>query len=411
MTSQLYYRIGVPAERTLFENQRDLFNGFVIKANLTTLYRDWTTSFIRKLKKPYFIDPVTYLFSLGLEFISQRRGKIKKSYTKLLDYYSNEVKEILIQEGRELFPSDFLDNTEWKEDMISNFVQNVINLQKQVGRFQQQQTLIEILEIIGEDTNAEIPTLEFLIPPYFYFESSDDPWYRINLKLAEVATTYKENHDLFPLLCISKSILFEPESIERLIQDYRSFDGIVLWVSDFNELEEDRRHLGAYSEFLQRFSIKPTIVLYGGYFTSLLSKQYLTGYVRNIGYGEHRSVYAPPSGGPVPQRNFYLRSTHTKVSETKIRTLYSMFPEIRCQCGLCSSVGIQDPDEFFSTMSMNDYKAHFMFVHSIEHALSFEDQLARLNEELENCNNFNLADLNIKYQHLIRWKEVIENNI
>jgi hypothetical protein len=404
--SKLFYRIGIPAEASLFTTQRDTYYGFVIRANISALYSVWTTSFIENLQKPYFIDPVTYLLAFDLECISEE-GEIKKGYQKMIENYGGLVEKIIIGQGRELIPSDFRKDNKWNNQIIEDITNRVIGYQKTLGKSNLQATLDEIFLMVEKKQTGEKACIEFLIPPYFYFEDHQDPWYGINFEIAKFSYESNKNEVIYPLLLMSKTILKKKESIEKILEDYASFEGLVLWISDFDDTKEDVETLCNYGEFLTRMREKKVVMLYSGFFTCLLSKKYLEGYARNIAFGEKKDVFTQTGGGPAPQRAFYFWPTHTRVSETKIRTIFSMYPEYRCKCEHCKSFGLVETDSFFTALKNKDFKAHFMRVHLEENKLSYEELVNRLKEELRICKAIEVNDFGVSYSHLNRWLRAI----
>jgi len=221
----------------------------------------------------------------------------------------------------------------------------------------------------------EKPNLEFLLPPYFYFENCEDPWYHISLHLAKTAQHFRENYRIFPVLCMSKSLLLDTNYFNKILKDYKQFNGFILWISDFNEQREDEDYLRGVLRLSKRFKEenKQVYNLYGGYFSLLLSKKYFEGFVRSIGYGESKPVEPSPGGGPLPQRRFYSSLIHTNLSESRARILFEKIPNLMCQCDICSFKETKNVDEFFSQLSNDDFKKHFIVSYYFETQMSFKD--------------------------------------
>ena len=402
--TNLFYRIGSAAEGKYFEEMKKYYYGIVINANLVTLYSNWIPSLVQKLKKPFFINPVTYILSLDLENI-KKNGDVKKSFEKLIRLYSSKIKEIVIDKERELLPEDFIKNGKWNQSLIEDFIKNVFSLQKNVDTSQFQQTLSEILEIMGKEIKIERHNLLFLVPPYFYFDSINDPWYKITLHLAKTSLKFKEGYGVYPTICISKEIILDKNSINKIFNDYKEFDGFIIWISELNEREDDEKYLNGLYNLVKTFANakKPIIILHGEFLSLLLSKKYNLGYVRNICYGEHKNIETPPVGGPLPQRRYYLNFTHSKVPESKARVLFSLHRELLCKCDICSRIQYKTIEEFFNNLENTDFNKHFMVIHNSEVKLTGDQLKNRLIQNYSLCKNKKIENLGIKYKHLEKW--------
>lgn len=407
--TKLFYRIGSAAEGGYFEEMKGCYYGVVINANLVALYTNWVPIFIQKLKKPFFVDPVTYVLAFDLENI-KKNGDIKKSFEKLVNSYGQKIKNIIMGEERELLPEDFTENDKWKQDLIDEFVKKVFLFQKNVCSTQLQQTLSGILEIIGKKIQPEKSKLLFLIPPYFYFDSFDDSWYKISLHLAKTSVKFKGNYKICPIICTSKEFILNQENIHKLFEDYKEFDGYVLWVSDLNEREDDKKYLVGLCDLVKTFSAskKPIIMLYGEFFSLLLSKKYISGYVRNICYGEHKNAKAALVGGPLPRRRFYLNFTHSKIPESKVRTLFSSDPNLLCRCEICSKIKHKTIEEFFNNLKDIDFNKHFILVHYSEVNLAISELKELLVQNYLLCKKKEVENLGINYEHLEKWISILE---
>jgi hypothetical protein len=149
---------------------------------------------------------------------------------------------------------------------------------------------------------------------------------------------------------MSKEIIIDQNKIDRISEDYKEFDGYTLWISELNEREGDKKYLEGLNNLVKTLSAnkKPIIILYGEFLSLLFSKKYAISYVRNICYGEHKDVETPLIGGPLPKRRYYLSFTHSKIPESKARTLFSLNPDLLCKCDVCSKIKHKTMEEFFN---------------------------------------------------------------
>ena len=75
-----FYRLGPTNEKELFKRRQDSYDGVVIPAHIASYYAAFCAEFIGGLRKPYFIDPMTYIFSQN-PIQLQRYKKDKKGKT------------------------------------------------------------------------------------------------------------------------------------------------------------------------------------------------------------------------------------------------------------------------------------------------------------------------------------------
>jgi hypothetical protein len=311
------------------------------------------------------------------------------------------------------------------DESLREFAQNVLDFQRKLVADPAQTSLHEYLEILGKkDDRIQEPT--FLIPPYFYFTSFEDPWYKISLEAAKISLELKPKNKLFPIICTSKSMLLNDNFSKRLQQDYSAFDGYLLFISDFRERDDDVTYLAGLIKLIRDISQskKPVYILYGGYFPLILSKFGLTGYAKSICYGESKKVdiEAPITNARLP-KNFYMDLIHQKLSETIARAFYSDNPEYLCKCNICSNIlsrfksqkDSQISERFFDLISFTtEAKAHFIVTHYLEKEdiskLTIDELIKKLQDEFETSQKLNVDSYNIHNSYLCRWINAIERH-
>lgn len=421
-----FYRFGVP-EKSAFRKHADIYYGVTVSAHMAVYYSTSIKEFLRALNKPFFVDPMTYVFARDPENI-KIQGNMRKSYLKLSQCYGKTIQSFAGK--KPLDPLLFRKDQSWNTQLIHEIVSAVLSCQKELLK-PSHVSILKYAKILGEEVPEEIEAPEFLVAPYFYAPSYDDPWYAISLECAKHAMTLKGKLSLYPVLCLSKEILLDSTSVKRIVDDYADFDGLIFWISSStNEENEDPHYLAGLKNFVKALAQlkKPLYSLYGGYFTGLLSKYGLTGYSAGICYGENRQVDARTTGGGQPRR-FYIPFSHTKVLDTDARVFFSDTTrsnyKLLCGCGVCSNVKDEivdrtlakqpaiDPvrfvDEFFSSISMVDLRRHFMICrHDELEQISKEspsDSRNRLMKEYQNCEKtLRLSKYpNLSYQHLEKW--------
>ena len=396
----------------LDESIKDKYHGIVVGANVAAYGRTWVSQFMKTISKPFFVDPQTFAFQTSRDFIL-KNDDMKKSYSALALEYG--IGGIALEDKRELVPEDF----DAGGDVI-NFVESTIEFQKRLVSpvTGSQRSIFEYAEILGygeEISKVEEP--EFLVAPYFYFRNTEDPWYNINLHLMDCAKELFSESEVYAVICTEKDILLKEKEIDRIVEHYSDINGIILWFSDFNELNQEKEILKSYIQFLRKLSPKDILAMYGGHFSILSSKFGLNGISPGIGMSEYKNVTHRVTGGVFSNR-YYIPQAKTMVVEADARSFYLDHPANLCKCDVCGEItknASSDPNEFFTQLTPELAKKHYCLCRVAENRYMQERSLSEINENLKN--NFNFCEnnidgiYNIKYRHLGVWLSVLEDVI
>jgi hypothetical protein len=420
---RVFYRLGTAGEKTVFESHPTTYEGIAVGANLAAFYPDWLPTFLKTVRKPFFVDPVTYVFARSLENI-KKDSDVKKSFYKLAKAYSDKLTNLIGKEGRQLIPKDFWTDKQYNAKFIEDLAKNVIDFQMRVMQAPSQLSLLDYAEILGEKITEEVEGPEFLVAPYFYSPSLHDPWYQISLEVARKAISFKGSLPLFAVLCTSRELLLDKVAVGQIAKDYSGFDGYILWISEFDEKQEGEEYLSGLIDLVQELAKtkKPVYTLYGEYFSTMISKCGLSGYCRGICYSASKNVDAATGGARLPQR-YYIELNHGKLSETVARTFFTDNPNELCKCEVCAAVtkGIRGADPakriatFFDRMDFTNTRAHFLVVHAKEREeldhTQLKDVVQQLRANVEKCHNLKAQFYNISDEHLHRWQAVLAKRI
>ena len=268
--------------------------------------------------------------------------------------------------------------------------------------------------------------MEFVSPPYFSFNALDDPWYSINREVQLQFKHLEKEKPVFSYLCLSKEILEKEESIEKILSDFSDFNGYVIWIDNFDETREQEETLSSLVNLVETINEKKKkcIILYGSYFSSLLSHKGLNGYCRNLDYGERKRIGSLPKGGGSPKK-FYFEQLHCSLSKSKTRVLLSLYPEMMmCSCNICnsnkrilkkpinSSEGIS---KFFDQFDFTiDAKKHFILNISKEkdeiQSENIQSLLNKLDNRWKEIEARRIPErIGISTKYIQRWKNVLLN--
>jgi len=420
---RVFYRLGTAGEKTIFEDHPTTYDGIAVGANLAAFYPDWLPTFLRAVRKPFFVDPVTYVFARSLENI-KKDNEVKKSFYKLAKAYSDKLADLVEKEGRQLIPKDFWTDNHWNAKFIEGLANNVVDFQMKVMQAPSQLSLLDYAEILGEKITEEVEGPEFLVAPYFHSTSLHDPWYQISLQVAKRAISLKGLLPLFAVLCTSRELLLDKVAIGQIVKDYSEFDGYMLWISEFDEKQEGEEYLSGLIGMVEELAKtkKPVYTLYGEYFSTMISKCGLSGYCRGICYSASKSVDATAGGARLPQR-YYIELNHGKLSETVARTFFTDNPGELCKCKICTDAieGIHEANSakkiaaFFDQMDFTNTRAHFLVVHAKEREelerSQIKDIVQQLKANIETCHNLKAQFYNISDDHLHRWQAVLDGHV
>ena len=405
-------------EKKILEEYRDTFFGFTISAHLAAYFIKSLPKFIQKMNKPFFIDPMTYVMARDQNNI-KKYNQIKKSFQKLYSLMDEKIKRILAD--RELLPKDF-QNQELLDLMVSDIIKFQKDFTDAINEEEDdttRQSLQRYNEILQRKTIVEKKLKpEFFTTPYFYFKSISDPWYNISLMLANKMIDFEKEYPVYPIICFSKELLIDEIQMDKLVDDYKNFEGVIIWISDFSERLEIPLYLKQFTKLIEKLkeNKKQIYNLYGDYFSLLLTKKGLTGYSRGIGLSEKRDVDASTGGGGSPER-FYLPFLHAYASKTYAREFLSENDGLLCNCEFCENfkksklprlTKIKLVEGFFDQLNyMTDTKKHFLITHKNEldkiTDLELDEIKQFLTREIRDTDSYRLNLYNLSNQHLKTW--------
>ena len=409
MTFEIYYRIGMAGEKSVLSHPslEKAFHGICFSANVACFGRTWVSQFINRLGKPFFIDPISYVFQFPLQRIS-KGDALKMSFSRLVDSYGEPISSAVSNE-QQIRSSDFND------DNISSMVENSFNFQKNIVKPESssQMSLMEFGDWLDEETIEQEP--EFLVIPYFWFDSMDSDWYNLNLKIIQVGKKYSKEIPIYGVICANRDIISKKELIPRIISDFNAVDGILLWLSDFNEYRIDGKTLASSLNFIQELSKHfNVIMMYGSYFSMIASKFGLAGMSPGIGISESKNVEERPTGGTFSNK-YYIPQAKIMATDADARNFYTENPETLCKCRICGESEIhssRDVHQFFDELTPLKAKIHYCLCRASE-----LEEIERgdkdgiesfLSSNIEFCSARSVGLYNIEFRHQARWLSAVQ---
>lgn len=314
MSASLYIRFGVHKDREILKETRSSFQGMVVPAHILSHTTDATCAAIDYIDKPYFIDPMTYIFNRDnirsyITKDSDDKDKFKMSIEKMANDYGL-LDHFVENSYKALEPSMFTDS------FINTFCKRTLEFQKgkvddqTESAYEKYSKILKDLNLVDMKSTDHTPI--YFIPPYFYFKSLEDDWLTVNVKL------YKKYLELLDSNSekVAPIVLTQSKNLtSKLIEAYEDCKNIILWVSDLDESashsEQQVKKLKKLSTFVGAAKQKQVSVinLYGSYFSGMLSKLGMAAFCNGIFYGEYKSFTTKVGGGAPPIR-FYISAVH-----------------------------------------------------------------------------------------------------
>ena len=199
----IFIRFGIQRKKTFLKDVRSSYDGLVLPANVLLYQYKSTPSVVFMCDRPFFVDPMSYLFGQPYEEFKQRAKqgtrKFKPSFERLM-------------QGHGLNPEDFLpfDYTallrflSGSNKNLETFVNNTLDFE----RNRVWQTLRDAKDLMSDEQKLELNEFRFLpcflIPPYFLYippgHRGSPPTTELNRRILEVCWRERDNWgDIFPM--------------------------------------------------------------------------------------------------------------------------------------------------------------------------------------------------------------------
>jgi len=416
-----FYRLGPTKEKELFKRHRDTYDGVVIPAHIASYYHKFCSEFVGSLGKPYFIDPMTYIFANDptqlRRFVKnkktgrtetdtsgrKKKGDIKRSYSKLIEQDYQEIIKLAVSDNRRLMPRDFAD-----ADALTRFVQRIVEFQTtRLAAIPEKYRKYErYAEKAGKAIRKTGNPPMCVIAPYFPTTTLHPRgWHATNLHLVQEAKRIAGRLPVFAVILANPQVL--AQDTNRIAEDYATAgaDGFLLWPDGFSGFQAPsdlRAVFDAVAEFAK--GEKPVILMYGDAFSLVLHYAGLAGFVCGICYGEHKLATDDiPVEGAIPPRYYLSRlKKKVRIDTELVRNNIGQYTDFACDCDICRR---RDP----ATQDDTESREHFMLVRAKEIAelregMSQADFTASLDDAFQqHCNDPLLQPI----VHLQNWAALL----
>ena len=389
------------------------YDGFQVSATVPAA----TLSHIRDIGKPFFVDPMAYMFALPPDAtIDPKTQKVRSGVSVLANRYGSLLKTIAGK--RALSAGDFLKY----RDAIDEVTDNALAYAREklgagdINLFNPYLDKYAQLAMDGDDIphSSTAITPWALIPPYFHFSDIDSDWYRVSLACARAAVRHKRDREaLFPTIFMSPDILDFKGNIDQILLDFDepSFDGYFIWINDFSEEGASPERLANLIRLVSGLKAlgKRVFKFHGGFFSILIHDLGLDGFSCGLGGRTDRNVFSykwvAPKKPILPK--FYVPSLHRVYPLEEAAQLMKMFPFLRCQCAACSESYGNNLDAFTNQMKEPGYcERHFLNVRKQEVVAALAGTSAMVEQLSETISQFTRKNAP-GTRHLTKWRELL----
>jgi len=419
---ELWYRLGSVKEQGLLERYKGRFHGLVIPAHILVWWRTWINEFLPKLGKPFIVDPMTFALALDPGLISKETG-VKKSWEKLIGHFGKNVSKAF--SSGPLKPNALVDNKGESTPLLDSIIRKSLELQTDLCRSKSpsQASLDKYRQMLGEETKGEIKP-DVLVAPYFLFKNESDPWYSVNVASVQEMVGLRGKSKVHAVVLTEMSFLHSADW-SRVARDFKGVDGLILWISGFNERRSNVADLTAVAMAVRELSqrVETIHMLYGGYFSLSLATLGLSRLSHGICYGDSKSIDVKATGGGFATR-FYLKGLKMKTVNTNAQVLFSDHPVQPCRCPVCAELWrasgmsgrgkptVKQIEAYFSMIDEERAGAHFMETR-YEEAVGLRGQSANeiaslLRRMKADAAPIPVRDYDLESDHLGRWAETLE---
>lgn len=367
----MFLRFGIQRKKAFLRDARQAFEGLVLPANILLYQYRSTPSVVLLCEKPFFVDPMSYLFGQPYDVFKQRLKKggeaFKPSFRRLMAGHGLDPATFIAYDYRALMK--FLAKS---DENVATFSRNALSFQwnNVWDSIQKGQSLM------SEDQVAKLSEPKFrpsfLIPPYFKYENGSAGNHALSTVLNEriLGACWEMRSEwasIYPLVFLAREQLSAPNP-EAVLGSVRAHDfpGWCLWVDGFDERNATQAEISALIRLIRSLSAgsKPVVMLAGGYFSMLLSFFGVQSVCHGLGYGEMRSsfVVAGQRTGPAPVR-YYVYGLHRFLTIEDAILILRERPDLMCNCPVCRRLVGRDPEKI-ARYEAEESLAELHFLHN-----------------------------------------------
>jgi hypothetical protein len=387
-----------------FKDYNDVYDGVLIPLSIAISFPTGTYGFVRALcakdrEKQYAIDPRTPLFQKAWNRASVREPH-EKMAAVLGEPFTTKGLTSRVQ------ASDFED-----VNVIKRVAKLCLEFQQEFRtREEDARKLAKYKKLLGVEVLGDLREPQFVIPPYFQFSSTADPWFDISMRFMDATVKLKPVAPVRPVLHFDDwESVTGVKGLVALLKE-KGIRSVWLYPNDCHEHDCPELSLERYRDTVKEISEGGLEVgaLFGGYFAILMSEFGLSSFSNGIGYGEWRdSGYH--RGGTADLR-VYIPKLHRFVGAPQAQSLIDGDPDYFASDSelLASCVAARRP---VTDLELAETLEHFMECRQVElefvEAKGLEGARAELEETLRHLKKLGLLVAQEYGDSLGRWRRVI----
>jgi hypothetical protein len=328
--SRQYFRLSLTREFNYVRQSPVKVHGVAFDAHIAEMSSNAVGAFLATTHLPYFIDPVLYKFSQPYF-----EGFVGKRWVEPLSKaYGIDDQVTGTSEG--FTPSELS-----KFKGIDAAVASMLDYQR--SRFTNLSPKMEALVELLEEEPSSIAPPEFLVAPYLI--TSDGASLSANQRLLSAAIKAKQQGERLYAVAAVDVDYIEGDALRQSVVSQCAkpgVDGVLAWVTDFNESLEDSVQLNRLASFFAELKAalggKEVINLYSGFYSTILAgRKFLAATVQGVGISEYKDPGATGGGGVL---RYYVPLAHQHVGVDLAEDLRQADPKLfSCSCSHCSSGG------------------------------------------------------------------------
>jgi len=334
-------RLGLFRDRPVFEDARETFSGVVVPAHIAAHSADGLWGFLSGLSNPlFFYDPMTYWFVLPAKYWTRgsETGALPEADLPISADDIRPAFRRLFQEYGLLDAVMQLEEPAFRDEVMATLPSAALEFQRRGIRAKTQRALSKYAAILGRTLQTEQFAPDRLVGPYLAIDSWTGSTFRDQCRMNEAALSLRESSErLWTILALaSPAQLRALGGPDRDALRLAEFDGVGIWIGDLDEHSASVAQLRAYRALVESVG-KPIWLMYGGYFSVLLSHFGVVEISHGIFYTESKRLLGPVGSGP-PAERYYVPGLHRFYEPIRAFAIIDAIPEFGCSCQECPSL-------------------------------------------------------------------------
>ena len=421
--TRISLRVGVFRDRPVFETMLRPENPIVVPAHIAARSPDGIWGFLKGVAQAqsipnpsFFYDPMSYWFDLPTRYWSSDGKDLPLPITALIEIRPSFV-ALLRAYGMLDAVQTLSDFSAIRATFVKTGVQLCLDFQRQGSEPKGKKTVNKYAEILRRPLDDTVLKPSRVVAPYFRVSNLDRPGVAEQAQLNSAALKYRQaGETLWTVLALESTSYSGISDGLRTNLQIDEFDGIGLWISDFDEHDASEQSLKNYRSLVESLRL-PVWVMYGGYFALLLGPEGVQDVSHGVYYTESKKMRGPIGSGPAPER-YYVPALHKFYPPDPAFVLLGLLPSLQCTCSACSG-GLQSLVDELRTMTSSPaarmawaerLQRHFLYCRAAEVQAANGSGRETLAKELkgtantlESVGRSKLSALDISYGHLQRW--------